>query len=182
MTQKNKIIAKILAPLALALVAVLSGCAGGAAGGGAGGTIEQTSAPAMGVSPSSVTVKAGDQFDVNVVLKTINPVRAAGCELLWAGTGKIECVDKVSEGDFFKSAGKTIKIGGDYDAATGTKGQVAVSSLAEKGAKGEGTLVTFHFKAVTPGEVTLKIFHVQVTDLLDKEISITPCNGKVVVQ
>ena len=191
MTLKGKILVRTMAPLVLGLAVVMAGCAGGAAAAGnGGGTIEQAVAPAIGVSPSMTTVKAGDEFDVNIVMKTKSPVRAAGCQLTWTGTGKVECTGKPVEGDFFQKAGKSMLMGGGYDAATGTKNQVAVSSLVENGSSGEGTLVTFHFKAVAPGEVNMKLsaasqdLGLQITDLADKEIqkSFSKCDGKVVVQ
>ena len=183
MTYTTRSILGALAPLLLVLAIGLAGCAGGATGSGSnGGGIEGAAAPAIGVSPSVTTVNSGEEFDVSIVLKVQNPVNAAGFVMTWTGSGAVECINTIDEGELFKAAGDTLRVGGDYNAGSGTKGQVAISSLADKGVTGSGTLFVFHFKAVTPGEVNLNLSQIQVCDLDANVISIKQYDGKVVIK
>ncbi len=199
MTVKHNTILKIIVVVALGLMVCLVGCSGnggmvaGNGGGGGGGSFEKAKGPAIGVSPAEQTVGAGEAFDVDVMVKSTQPLSGAGCQLEWSGEGKIECVDKIEEGDYFKSAGKTMMVGGKYDAASGTQQQIAVTIMATEediandtipGAEGEGTLFTFHFEALEPGEVTLEVFDVQLvdTDANFNVLESTSYNGKIVVE
>jgi hypothetical protein len=190
----------------LAAVVLFAGCSNGNASASTnGGDIDKASGPAIGISPSVITVNEGEDFDVNVMVKMPTPITAVGCQLKWtasdaAGTGKIECVDKVESGNFMTanigsidergnfeanpdSKDKPLMVGGSYDPAAGTTGQVAVTIVGEnKGVKGDGTFLTFHFKALQKGEVTLELFDTQVADTQQALIDTKSYNGKVVIQ
>lgn len=211
MTLKIQGLLKGFAVMAMAAVILFAGCSGGnpatsTSNGGSisssnSGDINATSGPAIGISPSVITVNQGDEFDVQVMVKMPDPITGAGCQLKWTGTGSIECVDKVEAGSYmtenigtvddrgnFKadpgSKDKPLMVGGTYDALSGTTGQVALAVTGEnRAAKGDGTLLVFHFKAVEKGEVTLELFDIQVTDLNFMEFSnIEAFNGKVVIE
>lgn len=185
MKAKHKSILGALAVLALLPAIVLYGCGGAPKGNGGvtagNGQIEKAKAPAIGVAPSIKTVKVGEDFDIKIMIKAKDGVHAAGCQVTWSGTGKIEC-SKIEEGDFFSRVGKTNWMPPQFNPATGTTSQLAVALQGKTGASGEGTVFVLHFKAVAPGEVDIKISEVQVTDLYSNEIQITKYDGKVIVQ
>jgi hypothetical protein len=174
---------------------------GGSATTSSGNGIDKANGPAIGISPSVITVNQGDEFDVQVMAKMPDPITGAGCQLKWAGTGSIECVDKIEAGSYMidnigsvddrgnfeadpDSKDKPLMVGGNYDAMIGTTGQVALTVTGEdRAVEGDGVILVFHFKAVEKGEVTLELFDIQVTDLNFMEISnVQSFNGKVVIE
>jgi hypothetical protein len=190
----------------LAVVVLFAGCSnGGASASTNGGDIDKASGPAIGISPSVITVNEGEDFDVNVMVKMPTPITAIGCQLKWTasdtdGTGKIECTGKVEQGAFMtdkigkvnqqgkyeedpESKSKPLLVGGKYDAASGTTEPIALAIVGEgKAVQGDGDLLTFHFKAVEPGEVTLEIYDIQVVDWIQQGVDTKIYNGKVVIQ
>jgi hypothetical protein len=182
---KNKI-ARImmLALMSLVVVMCLAGCGNSAGGSSSSIEIEEAKAPALGISPSVVTVQQGEEFTVDIAIKTDVEISAAGCQVEWTGSGEIECIDKVDEGDFFsQSIEQTMMLGGKYESLNGTTEQVGVFRIGEAGVTGEGTLVKFHFKANAPGEVNLHVFDAQIADNDSLELEgITLCDGKVIVE
>jgi hypothetical protein len=193
----------------LAAVVLFAGCAGGngepSSSGGNGGGIEKAKGPAIGVSPSVTNVSVGEEFDINIVVKLPNPVMAIGCQLKWtssdsAGTGKIECTGEIDDGTFmtqnlvtvegqgdFKpisdSKDKPLRMGGKYDASSGTTEPIALTVIGEKkGVQGDGDVFTFHFKAIEAGEVTLEVYDVQIVDLQYGGVEVATYNGKVVIE
>jgi hypothetical protein len=173
----------VLALTGLMGVMCITGC--GSAGGAVSGIdIGEAKAPALGISPSMITVQQGEEFTVDVIIKSDVGVSAAGCQMEWTGSGDIECIDKVEEGTFFsQSIEQTMMLGGKYESLTGTTEQVGVFRIGEESVTGEGTLLKFHFKANAPGEIDLHIFDAQIADNSSLELEgITLCDGKVIVE
>jgi hypothetical protein len=170
-----------------------------------GNGIDKASGPAIGVSPSLITVKAGEEFEVNIVVKLPTPISAIGCQLKWtasdaAGTGKIECTEKIEQASFMTdnigsvdqngkfqaqpdSKNKPLMVGGQYDAMTGTSEPIALALIGEDtAAQGNGNVFTFHFKAVKPGEVTMEVYDVQIVDWQRQGVDAAIYSGKVVIE
>jgi hypothetical protein len=182
---KNKIVKNMmLALMSLVVVMCLAGCSNSAGGASSSIDIEEAKAPALGVFPYEITVTQGEEFTVDIIIKTDVEISAAGCQMEWTGSGELECIGEIDEGDFFKQSVKeTMMIGGNYESLVGTSEQVGVFRIGEAGVIGEGTLVKFHFKANSPGEINLHVFDAQIADnvLLELE-GITLCDGKVIVE
>ena len=120
------------------------------------------------LEPSKESVPVGEEFNVKVILKTVENTDSFGCCILWNGNGLIECTG-VGEGTFYNSVGQTMIVGNkDYDPYEGwTEVQdkntlkseyrmVSVAILGDKAPAKEDTVLNLKFKAREAGDVNIQ--------------------------
>jgi general secretion pathway protein D len=103
-------------------------------------------------APSEVAV--GETFAVTVQLKTNAPVRGIPVQIEFS-KDRLE-VQGVEEGGFFNQAKTVTSVSKGLDQAAG-RASMAILRNSVEGVKGEGTLMTFRFKALTAGPAQVRL-------------------------
>lgn len=132
-------------PLSLATVASLPGKPGASPLiEGADAVVPQAMSQALFSWKGPGTVKVGEEFKVDLQVKSERPLRSMPLQLSF-DPATLEVV-RIEEGDFFKSGGVATNFAHNIDQANG-RVFVGVSRTGSEGAKGEGGLVTVVFKS-----------------------------------
>lgn len=100
------------------------------------------------------TVKAGETFAVQVKLRTETPIRGIPVQLQYA-KDKLEAIDAEEE-SFLKQDGAVTSATKVMEHGQG-KASMAVLRNAAEGVAGEGTLMTFRFKALAAGQAEVRL-------------------------
>jgi general secretion pathway protein D len=99
-------------------------------------------------------VKVGDAVVVRVNMKSSAPVRGLPLQLQFSAQ-QLEIVD-AEEADFFRQDGAATSKTKTLDQAQGKASMAVLRNVAE-GAKGEGTVMTFRFKALSAGTADVRV-------------------------
>lgn len=143
-----------VANLLLPGLLLILGCGqnGGPKGGGTGPTL----GTAVGFDPPEMTVAAGEQFSVDVIVENIEDLFGAAFEVTFDG----EIVQAVSssQGDFLESSQIY------YDNRDNSGVSIGCTRKAGEGSvSGSGTLATIVFEAKVVGTITLAIERYKLT-------------------
>lgn len=123
-----------------------------AAPGSSGAAPSQPAAMLSLAAPTQVAV--GDVFSVDIKLKSDSLIRGLPVELQFSS--KLLELMGSEEGDFFKKDGASVSATKALTPADGTASMAILRNIAE-GIKGEGTVMTFKFRARAAGAASVRI-------------------------
>lgn len=113
----------------------------------------------MILSPSSIQVEAGEEFDIEVILTTEVESNCIEFLLTWqefsADAGVIRC-DDITEGNFFSDHGQSMVVPYEWDETTGMTTSFSSALLLEYAPPQEGVVAVLHFIAEKEGIVNIK--------------------------
>jgi general secretion pathway protein D len=124
-------------------------------------------------------VKKGDIFSVSVNLKSEQALRGIPVQILY-DKNVLEVIG-ADEGAFFKSDGAAISNTKVLEQTSG-RAAIAVMRDAGDGVKGDGTAVSFRFKAIGTGVAEINIAPTKVIALEPAEPPLLPPAAKVTVK
>lgn len=128
-----------------------------------------TAAPQVAVSlAGSHEVKAGDTFTVHVNVKAATALRGMPLKLQFSPQA-LQVID-ADEGAFFTQDGATASASKSLEQAKG-QASMAILRTGAAGVKGEGTMMSFKFKALAAGPAEIRV-------LSAKSISLTPIDAE----
>ncbi len=114
------------------------------------------------ITPATITIGAGESFDVTVQLTTNAPTNAAGFQLSWIrsdGAASLTCTG-IDKGSFYTNG---ILVGGGRYSDNSTIEQYAVGLLGSQQPAGTGPLAVVHLRATQPGTYNLHLFECQAS-------------------
>jgi general secretion pathway protein D len=124
-------------------------------------------------------VKVGETFAVHVNVKTDIPVRGMPVELQFP-KGVVEIVD-AEEGAFLGRDGMQISKTKTLNQAEG-RASMALLRFNGSGEKGEGTVMSFRFKALSAGMADIQVVLVKPVSLEPITVPSTPVSTRVTVK
>jgi hypothetical protein len=132
----------------------------------------------VSIDPAQVSVAAGDQFEVAVVIAGMADL--GGFQLLLQYDPALIQIDEVSLGEFLGSTGRdVVPLGPNVDSTAGRVDVGAFSSGTTAGASGTGVLVKLACTAMQAGQGTLGLANIVLSDTKAATISATTADGKV---
>lgn len=124
-------------------------------------------------------VKVGDSFTVHVNVKTDIPLRGMPVELQFP-KNVVEVVD-AEEGAFLGRDGTQISKTKTLTQAEG-RASMALLRFDGNGEKGEGTVMSFRFKALSSGEANIQVVLVKPVSPEPISVPTTPLSAKVIIK
>lgn len=124
-------------------------------------------------------VKVGDTFAVHVNVKTDVPIRGMPVELQFPRQ-TLEVVD-AEDGAFLSRDGMQISKTKTLNQAEG-RASMALLRVGGDGQKGEGTVMTFHFKALSAGPADIRIAMAKPVSPEPIVVPATPVSARVTVK
>jgi len=147
--------------------------------GGSGGEAAERQPPLSMKLVAPAEVKAGDTFSVHVNIKSEMAVRGAPLQLQFTPE-TLEVID-VEEGSFFKQDGAAVSISKTLEQGEG-KAAAAVLRNGADGAKGEGTMATFRFKARAAGAAEIRLASARTVATPPVDVPALPAAAKITVK
>jgi hypothetical protein len=139
--------------------------------------VQSTSTTTISVSPSTVTVNAGQNFRINVTISSVSDLYGWQFALNWS-TSLLDLVN-VTEGPFLKSSGNNTYFNYNLNATAGSL--IADCTLLGNvpGVSGSGVLATITFYVKNSGQCPLDFIgsDVELYDSNEQPISLQTTNG-----
>jgi general secretion pathway protein D len=135
--------------------------------------------PAALTLAAPAEVKVGDTFAVKVNMKALKPIRGMPVQLQFS-RNTLQVLD-AEEGDFFRQNGVATSNTKMLEQAQGRASMAVLRNIAD-GAKGEGTMMTVHFKAIAAGNAEVQLVSAKAVAAEPIVLPPLPAAAKIVVK